>query len=198
MKKILCIALLICTLCPIQVEEVSANVATSYCVLSSSDNYIIESYNDSHTQSVASISKVMTAIVVLENSNIKEEVIVDEIVLQAYGSSIYLQIGDVYTIEELLYGLLLRSGNDASIVLAQAVAGSVEEFVVLMNEKAQELGLVNTVFVNPSGLDQEDGGNISTSCEMALIMSYAMDNSVFAQITGSTSITGGLYECDWV
>ncbi len=186
MKKIVCVALVLCSIIQTQRVEIDAQVASSYCVLSTSDNYIIDSENDEHTQSVASISKVMTAIVVLENIDITTEVTIDDIVLQAYGSSVYLQVGDVYTVEELLYGLMLRSGNDAAIQLASIVAKDVETFVGMMNDKAKELGLETTVFSNPSGLDEEDGGNISTSCEMALIMSYAMNNETFKQITSTT------------
>lgn len=197
MKKIVCFVLVLTIIIQSFFVVIQADTSVSYCILSTSDNYVIDSYNDTHTQSVASISKVMTAIVVLENIDINTEVTIDDSILSAYGSSIYLQVGDVYTVEELLYGLLLRSGNDAAVQLAVIVGKDIDNFVHMMNEKASQLGLVNTVFNNPSGLDEEDGGNVSTSCEMAYIMSYAMRNDVFKVIT-STSLYQPSSSIYWV
>ena len=89
------------------------------------------------------------------------------------------------TLEELLYGLMLRSGNDAAIEIAMQVGGSEANFVQMMNDKAKELGMQDTLFRNPSGLDEEDGGNCSSAYDMALLTRYAMNNETFAQITGS-------------
>ncbi len=167
------------------VSDVSSYSATSYCVMAKDDYMVLSSNNEDHTQSVASISKVMSAIVALEHSDLQDEITVDEIVLQAYGSSAYLQIGETYTMEDLLHALMLRSGNDAALVIAQHVGGDVETFVEMMNDKAKTLGMNNTTFANPSGLDEEDGGNISTSCEMALLTAYAMQNEDFASISAT-------------
>ena len=119
-------------------------------------------------------------------------VAVDDEINKAYGSSVYLKQGQQVTMRDLLYGLMLRSGNDAAVEIAKHVAGSQEAFVELMNRKAAEIGMSNTTFSNPSGLDEEDGGNISTANDMAVLMSYAMKNKEFRTITGSK-----YYTTDW-
>ena len=163
--------------------------AESYVVMSGADNTIIEEKNKDEVQSVASISKIMTCILAIEYGNLDEEFKVDEEVLAAYGSSIYLKQGQTVSLKDLLYGLMLRSGNDAAVEIANHVAGSNEAFVKLMNEKASEIGMSNTVFHNPSGLDEEDDGNLSTAHDMAILMSYAMKNETFNIITGSKYYT---------
>lgn len=125
-----------------------------------------------HTiQSVASISKVMTAIVAIENSSMEDFIQIGNHIPYAEGSSIYLQAGQLVSMRSLLYGLLLRSGNDAAMAIAEYIGGNeVDRFVLLMNEKAQSLGLMNTVFTNPSGLDEDGIGNQSTPYDMSLLM----------------------------
>ena len=130
----------------------------------------------------------MTAIVAIENADIEKEVTVGDEVLKAYGSGIYVQIGEKIRLEDLLYGLMLRSGNDAALVIAVAVAGDVDNFVKLMNEKAKEIGMKDTTFNNPSGLDEEKG-NFSSAYDMALLMSYAMKNKEFRKIVGTKDYT---------
>ncbi len=163
--------------------------AESYVVMSGEDNTIIQDKNKDEIQSVASISKIMTCILAIENGNLDDEFKVDKEVLAAYGSSIYLKQGQIVSLKDLLYGLMLRSGNDAAVEIANHVAGSSEEFVKLMNEKASEIGMRNTVFHNPSGLDEEDEGNLSTAHDMAVLMSYAMKNEVFKTISASRYYT---------
>lgn len=141
-----------------------------------------------YVQSVASISKIMTAIVAIENSDVEKEVTIGDEVLKAYGSGIYVQIGEKIKLEDLLYGLMLRSGNDAALAISVAVAGDTDKFVKMMNEKAKELGMKNTTFNNPSGLDEEKG-NFSSAYDMALLMSYAMKNKEFRKITGTKDHT---------
>ena len=141
-----------------------------------------------YVQSVASISKIMTAIVAIENSDIDKEVVIGNEILKAYGSGIYIQIGERIKLKDLLYGLMLRSGNDAAIAISVAVAGDTDKFVKMMNDKAKDLGMKNTTFNNPSGLDEEKG-NFSSAYDMALLMSYAMKNKVFREITGTKDYT---------
>lgn len=141
-----------------------------------------------YVQSVASISKIMTAIVAIENSDVEKEVTIGDEVLKAYGSGIYVQISEKIKLEDLLYGLMLRSGNDAALAISVAVAGDTDKFVKMMNEKAKELGMKNTTFNNPSGLDEEKG-NFSSAYDMALLMSYAMKNKEFRKITGTKDHT---------
>ena len=102
----------------------------------------------------------MTAILVIENMDLKKEIVVDETINKAYGSCVYIHIKDKITIQDLLYGLMLRSGNDCALMLAKATAGSVSKFVKMMNEKAQQLKMYHSLFSNHSGLDEEDQGNL--------------------------------------
>lgn len=157
----------------------------SYIVYDHINDYIVESYNEDHSQSVASISKIMTAILVIENMDLEKEITVDETINKAYGSCVYIHINDKITIQDLLYGLMLRSGNDCALMLAKATAGSVDQFVKMMNEKAQKLNMTNSIFSNPSGLDEEDNGNISTVKDMALLYDYCCSNPIFNQIVST-------------
>lgn len=149
-----------------------------------SDGEVIEEEGMHNQQSIASISKIMTTLVALETTEIGEVVVVDERMVNVEGSSIYLELNQKYTLYDLLNGLMLRSGNDAAQAIAYTVSGSIEGFVELMNDKAQKLGMKDTIFRNPSGLD-EDGGNISTCYDMALLMSAAMKNEVFRIIASN-------------
>ena len=159
----------------------------SYIVYDRINDYITEGYNIKHVQSVASISKIMTAILVIENMDLDQEITVDETINKAYGSCVYIHINDKITIQDLLYGLMLRSGNDCALMLAKATANSVEEFVKMMNEKAIELKMYHTTFSNPSGLDEEDQGNLSTVEDMAMLYDYCSDNPIFNEITATES-----------
>lgn len=159
--------------------------ATSYIVLEQSNNKILEGFNYYETRSVASISKIMTAIVVIENTNINEVVKVPNDISKVDGSSIYLKVGQEISILDLLYGLLLRSGNDAAITLALATCNTIEDFVLLMNQKASQLNMTRTIFNNPHGLDVDDDGNLSCAYDMAILYSYCLENPLFAKIVGS-------------
>ena len=131
--------------------------------------------------------KIMTAISVIEKVDINKEITVGDEVLKSYGSGIYVKKGEKLKIKDLLYGLMMRSGNDAALVLAYNTSGSVDKFVDLMNRNAVKIGMKNTIFKNPSGLDEEDGGNISSAYDMALLMSYAMENKDFREIVSRKS-----------
>ncbi|WP_195986331.1 D-alanyl-D-alanine carboxypeptidase family protein [Clostridium sp. D53t1_180928_C8] len=133
----------------------------------------------------ASTTKIMTAIIALENCKLTDEVTIGENPPKADGSSIGIEQGEVYTIEELLYGLLLESGNDCAEAIAEHIAGSNEAFAKIMNEKAKELGATNTNFKNPSGLTED--GHLTTAHDLALIMRYASQNSDFVRIAQTPS-----------
>lgn len=128
--------------------------------------------------------KIMTAILAIESDKLYENVKVTNIVNKAYGSGIYIKPGEELRLIDLVYGLLLRSGNDAALQISEVISKSEEEFVKLMNRKAKEIGMKNTTFNNPSGLE-ENGGNISTAYDMALLTSYAMKNETYRMITGT-------------
>lgn len=157
----------------------------SYIVMDYNTGEVLESKDMHLVRSVASISKIMTAIVAIESVPLDTYVEVNEDILKAYGSSIYLKIGEVVTMKDLVYGLMLRSGNDAAVTIARGVSGSVTSFVEQMNKKASEIGMANTTFHNPSGLDVDDEGNLSTSYDMALLMKYALSNDIFREITST-------------
>ena len=161
----------------------SLNVHADYVVLS--QGVVIEGEEIHRTQSIASITIIMTAIIALENASVDEEIIVNEEAVQQIGSSLYLKINEKYTLFSLLNGLLLRSGNDAAYLIAMHVGGSIEKFADMMNQKAKQLHMNETLFVNPSGLDETDDGNLLSVYDMALCMEYAMKNPVF-QIISST------------
>lgn len=150
---------------------------------------ILESSDINNKKLIASITKIMTCIIALENNNNLEKVIkVPNEVLKMYGTNIYIEVGEKIKIIDLLYGLMLRSGNDAALTLAIATAGSEENFVKLMNKKAQELGMNNTIFNNPHGLD-EDTKNYSTAYDMSLLARYAYKNKIYRKIIKTKKYT---------
>ncbi|MCC8357573.1 MAG: D-alanyl-D-alanine carboxypeptidase [Oscillospiraceae bacterium] len=139
---------------------------------------------------IASTTKIMTALVVLEQWDDLDAVITVEPSWTAVeGSSMYLTAGQELTVRELLYGLLLASGNDAATALACVTAGSEAAFADLMNEKAAALGCENTHYTNPHGLDDEE--HYSTARDLAAVMAAAIENETFCEITGTTSVTIG-------
>lgn len=180
MKKLLIFLLLI----PFNVTAFNTNAKGA--VLMDMDTKRILYAKDAHyTQSVASISKVMTAIIAIENADINQTITVGNEILKAYGSGIYVKKGEQIKLEDLIYGLMLRSGNDAALIIAKSVSKDVDSFVKLMNEKAKKLKMDDTIFNNPSGLDEKEKGNISSAYDMALLMSYAMKNKEFQKITST-------------
>ena len=180
MKKII---LLLFLLIPINVFSLSASSVT---VMDMDTNRVLYSYNENDKRLIASISKIMTAYVTLNNYDIDKVISVDESILMSYGSGIYVEVGEKISIRDLLYGLMLRSGNDAAIQIANIVGGSMEGFATLMNETAKNLGMKSTYFLNSSGLEENDGnGNTSTSYDMAILMSEAMKNKTFREIVNT-------------
>lgn len=143
--------------------------------------------NEDVKSAMASTTKIMTSIVILEKADLDEMVTVSAKAGGTGGSRLGLKKGDKASVKNLLYGLMLRSGNDAAVALAEHVGGSVKEFAELMNEKASELGLTNTHFVTPHGLD--DANHYTTALELAKLTDYAMNNETFAKIVGTKSIT---------
>lgn len=183
--------LLFILIIPIFFIDVNAYNGGCYIILDSNSNRIIEGNNYNIRHLTASISKVLTAIIVIENGNIKDEVIADSEAINQEGSSIYLNENEKYTVEYLLYGLLLRSGNDCANLLARYIGNTVEGFSFIMNEYAKMLGMKNSTFENPSGLDSTSK-NYSTCYDMAILMSYCSKNEVYRKINSSKSYDGML------
>lgn len=158
------------------------NINASYIIMDSDNSRVIEGSDVSTKRHVASISKIMTAIIAIESGMLDDIVKVGDEVKSSYGSGIYIKENEQLKLIDLVYGLMLRSGNDAALAIAKYVAGDIESFVKLMNEKAKELKMYNTVFNNPHGLEV-NGGNISTPYDMALLSSYAINNETYREIT---------------
>lgn len=163
---------------------VLADTGESTIVMEVSSGRILYSKNANEKKLIASITKIMTCIVVLENANLDEKITVGEEVLKMYGTNVYLELGEVLTVRDLLYGLMLRSGNDAAVVLAVGTMGSEEKFVNKMNEKANEIGMRQTSFQNVHGLD-DSTENYSTAYDMALLSKYAYQNKIYKKIVGT-------------
>lgn len=142
---------------------------------------VLYGFNNEKPSLIASTTKIMTSIITLENAALDNEFTVSLEDVDTYGSSIYLKEGQKISVESLLYGLLLRSGNDAALTLANNIYGY-DTFVSLMNKRAYYLGMKNTKFENPHGLD-DDSKNISTTDDMCLLMNYALKNSDFRTIS---------------
>ncbi|WP_082053716.1 D-alanyl-D-alanine carboxypeptidase family protein [Gordoniibacillus kamchatkensis] len=129
---------------------------------------------------IASLTKIMTAIVAIEHGNLSDKVKVGSNAYRKEGSSIYLQLGEEMKLSDMLYGMMLRSGNDAATAIAEHVGGSVEGFAYMMNEKAKLIGMDHTNFRNPTGLNQNE--HYSTANDMARLVAYAMKNPTFREI----------------
>jgi serine-type D-Ala-D-Ala carboxypeptidase (penicillin-binding protein 5/6) len=134
---------------------------------------------------IASITKIMTAILAAESGMLDETVTVSKRAAYTEGSSIYLKPGEKIKLKHLVYGLMLRSGNDAAVSIAEHVGGSLEGFVFLMNQKAEEIGMENTYFSNPHGLDDHEK-HYSTAYDMAVLTRYAMLNETYRKISSTT------------
>jgi D-alanyl-D-alanine carboxypeptidase len=187
MKKVLLFSLLFLSF--FNTCYASTSSASSYVLMDQTTGRVLKEKNMNSPRLIASITKIMTCLLAVESGKLDEVVVVDESINEAYGSGIYIKIGEELTLRDLLYGLMLRSGNDAALMVASFVGGSVPEFVELMNKKAKEIGMENTIFVNPSGLDNTDSGNYSSSYDMALLTRYAMNYADYREIVGTESYT---------
>ena len=145
---------------------------------------------DAHGRSlIASTTKIMTALVVCQQCNVLDRVKIPKEAVGIEGSSIYLREGEILTVQELLYGLMLHSGNDAAVALAIYCGGTLEGFVELMNDKARQLGLTGTHFDNPHGLDSPE--HYSTARDLAVLAAYAMKDPIFAQTVSTKTVRIG-------
>ena len=152
------------------------DTARSSIVMDIDSGRILYQNNAKEKRLIASITKIMTFAVCEENINVSKKVVAGEEILDMYGTSIYIEQDEEMSIKDLLYGLMLRSGNDASMVIAKSVSNNEENFVKLMNEKAKKLGMTSTIFKNPHGLDEETQ-NYSTAYDMALLSRYIYNKS---------------------
>lgn len=152
-------------------------------VLDRDNKAILYGKNEKTKTKMASTTKIMTSLVVIENTNLNNVVEISAKAAGTGGSRLKINKGDKITVRDLLYGLMLRSGNDAAVALAEYIGGSIEGFAMLMNKKAQEIGLKNTNFVTPHGLDSEE--HYTTPYELAILTDYALKNETFSNIVNT-------------
>ena len=169
-----------------QANAVSTS-ATSAILMDADSGRVLYEQNADAKMLLASPPKIMTALVAIREGEPSDVVTVSREAALTEGSAMYLKEGEQLTLETLLYGLMLCSGNDAAVAIAQHVGGSVEGFVAMMNETAKELGLTSTSFANPNGLDAQD--HYSTARDMAALACAAMKNETFARIVSTRSVT---------
>ena len=160
-------------------EEISVS-AKSAVVMEASTGRVLYQKNAFEKMPMASTTKIMTALVAIENGNLDDRVTVSPNASGIEGSSIWLSPGETMTLSDLLFGLMLASGNDAAVAIAEHIGGDVETFVGMMNDKAREIGAYNTHFANPHGLPADN--HYTTAYDLALISAYAMQNKIFREV----------------
>lgn len=171
---------------PVRAQALSAEKAI---LLDAATGRVLYEKNADSQSLIASTTKIMTALVVCEQCNVLDRMRIPKEAVGIEGSSMYLQEGEVLTIQELLYGLMLHSGNDAAVALAIYCGGTVEGFAELMNDKARKLGMTESHFENPNGLDAP--GHYSTARDLAILAAYAMDNPIFYKTVSAKTVTVG-------
>ena len=171
---------------PVRVSGLSARSAV---VMEPISGRLLYEHNGSTQSLIASTTKIMTALLVCERCNVLDQMRIPKEAVGIEGSSMYLKEGEKLSIQELLYGLMLSSGNDAAVALALYCCGSIEEFAAQMNAKARSLGMNQTHFENPNGLDAKN--HYSTAKDLAILASYAMENPIFRQTVSTKTITIG-------
>ena len=169
--------------------RVSAISAQKAIVVDASTGRVLYEKDADSRSLIASTTKIMTALIVCEQCNVLDRMRIPKEAVGIEGSSMYLKEGEVLTIQDLLYGLMLHSGNDAAVALAIYCGGTVEGFAQLMNDKARLLGMTGTHFENPNGLDSP--AHYSTARDLAILSAYAMNNPIFAQTVSTKTVTIG-------
>ena len=180
MKKILIMIILLITI-PVKINAYS--LGKSAVLMEEDTKRVLVSKNMNKKMLIASTTKIMTAVIAIESGKINKKVTVNDSILKSYGSNVYLEIGEKLKLEDLVYGLMLRSGNDAALMIADYLGGE-KIFVQKMNKKAQKIGMKNTTFSNPHGLDEKNK-NYSTAYDMAILMRYANSLKKFKKITST-------------
>lgn len=183
MKKTVLVFLLTILIFCVHQGYIRAISAESYCVIESKTGQVLFEKNADVRRGMASTTKIMTALVALESGKVDEIATTSYLASRTEGSSLYLKPGEKMRVYDLVCGLMLNSGNDAAVVLAEHIGGSVEGFVKLMNAKASEIGLLDTHFRNPNGLSEE--AHYTTAYDLARLSAYAMQNADFKQIVST-------------
>ena len=190
MKRLLCgavaVILAAALLLPCHAKALSAE---KVMVLDANTGRVLYEQNADSQSLIASTTKIMTALIVCEQCNVLDRVRIPKEAVGIEGSSMYLRQDEILTVQELLYGLMLHSGNDAAVALAIYCGGTVEGFAQLMNDKARLLGMDNSRFVNPNGLDAP--GHYATARDLAVLAAYAMNNPIFRQTVSAKQVRVG-------
>lgn len=166
--------------------EAGAISAEKALVMDADTGHVLYEKNADDRALIASTTKIMTALIVCEQCNVLDRVRIPKEAVGIEGSSLYLKEGEVMTVQELLYGLMLHSGNDAAVALAIYCSGTVEGFAQLMNDKARSLGMASSSFQNPHGLDNPE--HYSTARDLGILAAYAMKNPIFRQIVSTKHV----------
>ena len=181
MKRFVICALLLALLLPVKALAAADNSAEALILYEPRTGTVLREKQADKSMLIASTTKIMTALLVVEHCALQETVTITEAMCGAEGSSLYLTEGQRFTVEELLYGLMLASANDAAEALAIHTAGSIEAFAAMMNEKAASLGMANTHYANPHGLDDPAGQHYSSARDLAFLTAAAMENPLFCR-----------------
>ena len=182
------VLLILLSVLPCQAMAVGTS-ATSSILMDVDSGRVLYEHNADKQMLIASTTKILTALVAIREGDLDDVVKVSREAAMTEGSSMYLKEGEELTLETLLYGLLLCSGNDAAVAIADHVGGSQEGFVRMMNETAQELGMEHSSFANPNGLDHED--HYSTARDMARLACAAVNNETLVRIASTKTVTIG-------
>ncbi len=193
-RRILIFILIIVIITPGQIAHSMAETAKSVCLINTITGEVIFEKNATEKKSMASTTKIMTLLVALENSSIDELVEVSRDAAFEEGSSAYLKPGAKIKMKDLLYGLMLNSGNDAAVAIAEHISGSCDKFAQLMTETANRIGAFNTKFKNPNGLEMD--GHYTTARDLAIITQYALMNDSFSEIVSTSTYKGTMFLSD--
>ncbi|ANC77730.1 D-alanyl-D-alanine carboxypeptidase [Fictibacillus phosphorivorans] len=158
--------------------------ASAAVLMEQSSGRVLYGRNEHRPMRIASITKIMTAILAIESGKMNDTVTITESASRTEGSSLYLKPGEKIPLKDLVYGLMLRSGNDSAVAIAEHVGGSLDGFSYLMNQKAEEIGMKHTRFRNPHGLDTHED-HYSTAYDMAVLTRYAMNNDTFKDVSST-------------
>ena len=174
---------------PPEAPKLPGVVAKAYIVVDAATGAVLAEHQAHQRRPVASLTKIMTALLVLEQARLDEVVTVDDAIsrLSRYSTVMGVVPGEQLTVRDLLYGMMLSSGNDAALALAIHVGGAESAFVGMMNERADGLGMRNTHFANAHGLDSRRGGHYSSAYDLSLLTRVAMENAIFREIVGTYS-----------
>ena len=181
----MCLLIAVC----FSVSRASAYSAQAYAVLDADTGVLLDGTNENRQMPMASTTKIMTGLLAAESGALQKIVTVSATSAGVEGSSMYLKQGEQLSLQDVLYGLMLCSGNDAAVAIAQHIGGSVKGFVAMMNEKARTLGMKDSSFANPNGLDDER--HYSTARDMAKLAQAALKNETLMRIASTRSVTIG-------